>query len=200
MPTEATIEPLITDFLASWQRLGGTWERHQTIAAARLGLLRTLLDLNARTVLAWPADHLPLPGFADAAHDAGITLIPPALATLAASPTLGLTSADAALAATGSFILLPAPHRTWLPALLPARHILLLPTDHIYPDLETWRRAWETSGRASQVASALIVTGPSFSADIEFHPHRGIFGPRHLHLFLIPSEPDDSTALLHAVS
>ena len=43
------------------------------------------------------------------------------------------------------------------------------------------------SGAPDEPSKALIITGPSFSDDIERHRHLGMFGPRHVHLFLIES-------------
>lgn len=172
-------------FLGAWARLGGSWEQHANPTSARLGLLRYLRDLQVREVLAWPAHELPLPGLGDALKDTGFSLIAADKQDRKTRLSIGLTGADAGLAATGSLVFAPAPVRSWLPALLPILHIVILPTDRLYPDLAAWREGWRQSGRAQDAAGALIVTGPSVSADIEFHRHRGTFGPRFLHLILI---------------
>lgn len=174
-------------FLAAWARLGGSWEQHANPTSARLGLLRYLRDLQVRQVLAWPAHELPLPGLGDALQDTGFTLVAADKQDQRTRLSIGLTGADAGLAATGSLVFAPASGRSWLPALLPILHIVILPSDRLYPDLAAWREAWRQSGREQDAARALIVTGPSISADIEFHRHRGTFGPRFLHLILIES-------------
>lgn len=185
-PAKRTSAPAV--FLAAWERLGGSWEQHANPTSARLALLRYLSNLQVREVLAWPAPALPLPGLDDALRDTGFHLVEADRQDATKTNwSIGLTGADAGLVATGSLVYASAPGRSWLPALLPARHIVILPSDRLYPDLAAWREAWRQNGREQDAAGALIVTGPSISADIEFHRHRGTFGPRFLHLILIES-------------
>lgn len=177
-------------FLAAWSRLGGTYEQHPNPISARLGLLRYLRDLQVVEVLAWPAHQLPLPGLDDALRDAGFVLVEANRLDARAGLETGLTGADAGLIETGSLVFEPAPGRSWLPALLPSRHIVILPSDRLYPNLAAWRR--QQAGREQEAGGALIVTGPSISADIEFHRHRGTFGPRFLHLIFVDNRGLDS--------
>ena len=175
----------IVQFLANWEELGGTWELHDSAVAARLALLLDLQKLDTHELLIWPSAQLPLPDLADALHDLDIEPVLPDRRDINPDLTLGVTSADAALAATGSIVFVPAPDCPWLPALYPIRHIVLLTTSQLYHDLDDWRVSWEAADRSEDLARALIITGPSVSDDIELHPHRGMFGPRYLHLLLI---------------
>ena len=173
----ATAEPTATPLCP----VGSMWIRAEAAPPSRSVI---------RSVLAWPASALPLPGLDDALRDTGFHLVEADRQDGSATKTnwsIGLTGADAGLAATGSLVFAPAPGHSWLPALLPARHIVILPSDRLYPDLAAWREAWRQGGREQDAAGALIITGPSISADIEFHRHRGTFGPRFLHLILIDS-------------
>jgi L-lactate utilization protein LutC len=175
--------PDIQRFLLAWSGWGGTHELHANPTSARLGLLRFLRDLQVREVLAWPAPQLPLSGLDDALRDAGFVLVEADRQAPRTGLETGLTGADAGLIDTGSLVFEPGPGRSWLPALLPWRHIVILPAHRLQPSLAAWRR--QQSGREQETGGALIVTGPSISADIEFHRHRGAFGPRFLHLLLV---------------
>lgn len=175
---------LVDRFLARWQGLGGEAAYHVNEAAARLGLLAFLSGLSTRSLLAWPPQELPLPGLVEALADAGYGLVQPERRHLDPNLSVGVTAADAGLAATGSLVLARARARSWLPALTPIRHIILLPQSRLHADLAAWRQAWRRAGREQDLCHNLIITGPSFSDDIELHQHRGMFGPRHLYLVL----------------
>jgi L-lactate dehydrogenase complex protein LldG len=176
-------EQLIETFLSNWERWGGDWERWDNPIAARLALLRYLNEQHRTEILSWQVDALPIPALADALNDAKFTLFPPHRRNLNPDLSIGLTSADAALAASGSLVMTPASGRSWLPALIPIHHVALLPVSRLYTDLDAWRRAWRAS-RPGDAARSLIISGPSISDDIEQHPHRGMFGPRQIHLIL----------------
>ena len=171
--------------LAAWERLGGTWERHDSMAAARLALLLRLRTAGVREILSWLPNQLPVPGLQEAAADAGFTLAAVTGSDVRSDLVIGLTGVDAALAATGSLVLAPDPDRSWLPALLPNKYVALVLASQVYADLDAWRDDWEQTGRADALGRALVITGPSTSADLELHEQRGVFGPGEIHLILI---------------
>ena len=174
---------LIDLFIENWERWGGDWEQWDNPTSARLALLRYLRERNRSELLAWQAEELPIPGLPAALDNVGVTLLHPHRRNLSPDLAMGLTAADAALAASGSLVLAPAPGRSWLPALVPIHHVVLLPTSRIHQDFRAWRRDWRFT-RPQDAARALIISGPSFSDDIELHKHYGMFGPRHIHLIL----------------
>lgn len=173
---------LIRRFVTAWQERGGHIEVHESVAAARLSLLLTLQELGEREILAWSPETLPLPGLAEALADAGIATVQPARGRLRADLAVGLTGAAAGLAATGAIVLAGLSPDAWLPALLPVDHIVLLPVTRLVSDLASWRRGQGQAG----LGNTLIIGGPSLSDDIEWHGHAGMFGPRRLHVFLLP--------------
>ena len=175
----------VAAFTAAWEKLGGTWELHENAVAARLAFLLFLQEKHIDQITTWSPAELPLAGVSEALSDADIQLISPDRRDIDPDAVVGLTSAHAALAATGSLVLVPEPGQSWLPALLPIRHLVLLPTSRLHTDLHSWRRTWAQEGKNDDLARALIITGPSFSSDIELHIHRGMFGPRLLHILLI---------------
>ncbi len=180
--------PLARHFMTVWQRRGGRIETPTSQAAARLRVLLTLRELGVREILARPSAASLLPGLAEALADAGIALSQPERERLRAELTVGLTDAAAGLATTGSLVLAGPSVGAWLPALLPVYLIVLLPITRLFNDLVAWQRAQ----KAEDPVSVLIIGGPSMSADLEWHAHTGMFGPRQLHVLLLP--PPETTA------
>ena len=95
--------------------------------------------------------------------------------------SIGITSADVAIAASGSVVLTHGPGRPRSASLLVERHIVLLPVDRIVHSLSEAlsRVGWDNS---SNIA---VITGPSRTGDIESILTLGVHGPRHLHIVLI---------------
>jgi len=179
-------ESLIRTFLDNLEALGATWELEENPVAARLTLLRYLRELGRKEILAWEPDALPLTGLAEALADIGLSLMPTHRRNLNPELMVGLTSADAGLADSGSLVLHLARGRSWLPGLVTLHHVVLLPAERLFPDMATWRQAWQTS-RPEDLASSLIITGPSSADDIELHSHRGMFGPGRQHVIVFRS-------------
>ncbi|HSH01309.1 MAG TPA: lactate utilization protein [Anaerolineae bacterium] len=103
--------------------------------------------------------------------------------TLCSQADIGLTSADAALAATGSLVLTSAPGRSRFVSLLPATHIVLLPTNRLTPDIFTW----QASHDGHYPANTILISGPSKTADIEQTLVVGAHGPTRLIVLLYQS-------------
>ena len=96
------------------------------------------------------------------------------------SADIGLTSADAALAETGSVIVSSGPGRSRAASLLPPIHIVLIPISKLLPDIFAWT-AKRTGTLASQV---VLISGPSKTADIEQTLVVGVHGPKRFIVIL----------------
>ncbi len=150
-------------------------------ACARLGQL--LAELGARRAVA--NDEPPLSTLDVAArwpdlawHIVGQT--PGDLRAFAAAADVGLSSADAAIAETGSLLITSGPGRSRLVTLLPPVHVVLLPTRLLTTDLFTF-----VAARGGQMpANMTFVSGPSKTADIEQTMSIGVHGPRRLIVIL----------------
>lgn len=88
--------------------------------------------------------------------------------------TVGVTWAEIAIAETGSLIVRARPNRSRLTSLTPPIHIALIRNDAIVPHLE------DAMGAFAQDRTAVIITGPSRTADIEGVLVRGVHGPGEL--------------------
>ena len=106
-----------------------------------------------------------------------------ALRDLCAVADVGITSADYALADTGTLVLLSSPHEARMISLLPPSHIAVLPCTRLLSGLdELFTRLPDP---ASVTSSMVLITGPSRTADIEQILVRGVHGPGQLSVVLV---------------
>jgi L-lactate utilization protein LutC len=102
---------------------------------------------------------------------------------------VGVTSAEYAIAETGTLVLVSGSSQQRLISLLPPVHVCLLNPSRIKAgmgDLLARVRAEFDPGPTPPQAMTFI-TGPSCTADIEQTLVRGMHGPRELHVLLSPS-------------
>lgn len=133
-------------------------------------------------VSSWNPAHIPLPGLAEALDQANISRV-----GQDASVRIGLTGVDAALAATGSLVVMSGNGRPRAASLLPPIHIAVVAASQILPDLESWWAAQKAAGleQTRQHSNIVVITGPSRTADIAMQLVMGMHGPRELHLMLL---------------
>jgi L-lactate dehydrogenase complex protein LldG len=148
-----------------------------------IDIILRLIGRKDKAVQAWNFDRIPLPKLEKALFREGITVTSPDDATV----RVGISGADAALAATGSLVISSAPSQPRLTSLLPPLHIAVLPADRIVPDLESWLAEQRKTGlehfrRAAQI---VLISGPSRTGDIEMELVMGVHGPGELDIILV---------------
>ena len=112
-------------------------------------------------------------GFTDAA----------ALRALCATADVGITSADYALADTGSLVMLSSPAEARLVSLLPPVHIAVVPIGRVLSGLDELLTILPDP--AAETSSMVLITGPSRTADIEQILVRGVHGPGEIHVVVV---------------
>ena len=146
-------------------------------------LSRTVLDeLRARdigSILAWEDGYLP-PGLLDDLRAAGISI------SHDPDPNMrgGLTGASAAIAETGSLLVCEGTGRTLTASLLPEVHITVIYAYDIHESLTQVL----TLREVREAPSAVIITGPSRTADIEMTLTIGVHGPKELVVICVTPE------------
>lgn len=150
--------------------------------------IETLLDILAgdTTVLTWDWAAIPLPGLSAALASAGVQVAPPTDPTV----RVGISGADAALAATGSLVLDSRHGRYRATSLLPPVHVVVLTANQILPNLEAWVARQRAAGLTlfQESSNIVIISGPSRTADIAMELILGMHGPGEMHLLLL-NEP-----------
>lgn len=135
-----------------------------------------------KAISSWDLAHIPIPGLADGLDKAGVTLV-----GQDACMRVGLTGVDAALAATGSIVVMSGEGRYRAASLLPPVHIAVVKASQILPDLESWLAAQKAAGLelTRQRSNIVVITGPSRTADIAMQLVMGMHGPREIHVLLL---------------
>jgi L-lactate dehydrogenase complex protein LldG len=101
----------------------------------------------------------------------------------------GITTAQLAIAETGTLVLESAREKNRLLSLVPPIHIALLAADDICDSLSQVIQRLQESHRTANVASHAVtfITGPSRTSDIELTLTIGVHGPRTLHIIILES-------------
>jgi L-lactate dehydrogenase complex protein LldG len=139
-------------------------------AAAVRARVAELVD--GRRVFSWDAEQLP--------YDTG-TVLPAATATGAsardvqAAADIGVTGCHAAIAETGSLVVLSGRGTPRAASLLPAVHVCVVQASQLCP---TMGEFFATRSQAiAAAACCTFITGPSRTADIELTLTLGVHGP-----------------------
>jgi len=98
-----------------------------------------------------------------------------------------VTSSLGGIAETGTLILWPTPQEPRLMSLVPPVHFAVLATSDLHPNFAAAMAEQQWAGQMP--TNALLVSGPSKSADIEQTLAYGVHGPRELVILLV----DDQT-------
>ena len=97
------------------------------------------------------------------------------LRQLCTTADIGITSADYALADTGTLVLFSSPQEARMISLLPPAHIAVVPRARILTGLDELFAVLPNPAEAT--SSMVLITGPSRTADIEQILVRGVHGP-----------------------
>ncbi|MEE4607810.1 MAG: lactate utilization protein [Desulfobacteraceae bacterium] len=125
---------------------------------------------------AWPsdADHLPgLVGYTESVEAFKDDLF---------QIDAGITSTRGGVADIGAVVLWPTPQEPRLISLVPSVHVAVLDADTVYNSLAEMMAA--ENWAAGMPTNALLISGPSKTADIEFTLVFGVHGPKELILLI----------------
>ena len=103
-----------------------------------------------------------------------------------AQADIGITSADFALADTGTIVLLAGAGESRLVSLLPPVHVAVFPRSAILTGLDELFSV--VPNPAAQTSSMVLITGPSRTADIEQILVRGVHGPGTVHAVIVSQD------------
>ncbi|MGA7235631.1 MAG: lactate utilization protein [Bryobacteraceae bacterium] len=105
------------------------------------------------------------------------------LRELCATCDLGITSADYALADTGTLVMLSSPQEARMISLLPPAHLAIVPAHCILGSLDELFTILPNP--AELTSSMVLITGPSRTADIEQILVRGVHGPGEITVVVV---------------
>jgi L-lactate dehydrogenase complex protein LldG len=171
---------LLTRFIEQAEKLGCVI--YQPASPAEVSaVLHDIIGGDDR-VLAWDSEHIPLDQLERLIEPTAISPEP-----RDAAVRVGITGVDAGLAATGSLVLTTGEGKHRVTSLLPPVHVAILRKRDIVADLESWAAVQADRGLESfrQAASAIVISGPSRTADIAMQLIMGMHGPAELHILLV---------------
>ena len=175
-----SLEARIVSMTTRLEALGGRVLRASSPAAAGAWVGEAL---GNKTAIASNAPYL---------EECGITRLPGVhsgitdreeLRRLCATLDVGITSADYALADTGTLVMLSSPHEARMISLLPPAHIAVVSCSRLLTGLDEFFSVLPDPALAS--SSMVLITGPSRTADIEQILVRGVHGPGQITAVLV---------------
>jgi L-lactate dehydrogenase complex protein LldG len=177
---EMDTDTRISSLLRRVEALAGKTRRAATPEDARAYVSEIL---NGRSAVASNAPFLRRCGISDLPGvQSGFTTAPE-LRVLCATADVGITSADYALADTGTLVLLSSSEEARMISLLPPVHIAIVPQERVLTGLD--ELLTRLPDPAAQSSSMVLITGPSRTADIEQILVRGVHGPGEIHVVVV---------------
>ena len=179
-PPEMSVDVRIDKFCAALEALNAKTHRATSPEAARAYVETALAGRDA------VASNAPF------LKDCGITSVPQVasgitdrleLRELCATRGVGISSADYALADTGTLVMLSSHEEARMISLLPPCHIAVVPRERILSSLDELFTILPLPAQRS--SSMVLITGPSRTADIEQFLVRGVHGPGEIHVVIV---------------
>lgn len=182
----APIEDPSARFIEELQALGGHGKKVEALSEARDYILSLAKGRNAKLVVRWDVEELEELGLDEPLEEAGTKVVAwrdlDKSREVAASADIGLTTAEWAVAETGSLMLMGGPGKGRSVTLLPPVHVAVVPVGRV---LSTVPEAIGKYSNGNVPANLCFHTGPSRSGDIEMTLSIGVHGPGEVHVVLV---------------
>jgi L-lactate dehydrogenase complex protein LldG len=173
-------EAELTQLLTEIGRLSGVTRHVANREALRAAFAELVRAEGVKRATCWTTPDLEAWGVAAAMQALGVEIVPAhADKQRVASCELGVTGVDAALPETGTLVLTSSPERPRVASLLPRVHLALLRPAVLRPDLHQVFAETQGSGYA------VLISGPSRTADIELTLTLGVHGPKSLYVWVM---------------
>ena len=177
---ERTAERRIALFTAALQELAGRVVRCPSRNAARDAVSALIAGKRA---IASRASYLTACAITTIENVQSEFAVAEAYRQACAEADVGITSADYALADTGTLVLISGAEESRLVSLLPPAHIAVVPVSRLLESLD--ELLLRVPRPADATSSMVLITGPSRTADIEQILVRGVHGPGEITVILV---------------
>ncbi len=178
-PDERSSGSRLERFREELALLGGKVELcpRRELADHVLSLLR---ERGVERLLAWEAECLP-DGLMPMLQASGIEIVH----SPDAKAQAGLTGALAGLANSGTLVLAGGKGQPLSASLLPEIHLAILESACLYDNLESFLKEKTACQALCDAPAAVLISGPSRTADIEMTLTIGVHGPREVIVFCL---------------
>ncbi|MBA2443360.1 MAG: lactate utilization protein [Rubrobacter sp.] len=174
-------------FLGELEALGGHGRRVASIEEARDYVLSLARERGAELLVRWDEEELEELGVDAPVREAGTEVSVwrdlPDFREVAGSAEIGLTTADWAVAETGSLVVTSGPGHGRSVTLLPPTHVAVVRVEKMLPTVAEAIALYAKNGGLP--ANVCFHTGPSRSGDIEQALAIGVHGPGDVHVVLV---------------
>jgi L-lactate dehydrogenase complex protein LldG len=183
----APIEDPPARFIEELEALGGHAKRVENLEGAREYVLSLARERGAERLIRWDVEELEELGVDEPLAEAGVEVTLwrdlEDFREVAARADIGLSTAEWAIADTGSLVLTSGPGKGRTVTLLPPTYVAVVPSEKV---LRTVPEAVEKyAGDGGLPANVVFHTGPSRSGDIEMEIFVGMHGPGDVHVVLV---------------
>jgi L-lactate dehydrogenase complex protein LldG len=174
------VDARVAAFTAAYEALAGKAFRVATLAAACECAERLI---NGRSALASNSPFLVECGVTRLAGVQSGFKDYDSFREACAHMDVGVSSADYALASTGTLVMISSAREARLVSLLPPAHIAIVPVSRLLVNLDELFTVLPRP--AEQTSAMVLVTGPSRTADIEQILVRGVHGPGEVYTIFV---------------
>ena len=186
----APIEDPPARFLEELDALGGHGKRVESLGEAREYVLSLAGERGAKSLVRWDVEELEELGADGPLQEAGVEVVVwrdledlEGFKKVAARADIGLSTAEWAIADTGSLVHTSGPGKARTVTLLPPTYVAIVAADKV---LRTVPEAIQKYAEAGDLpANVVFHTGPSRSGDIEMEIFVGMHGPGDVHVILV---------------
>jgi L-lactate dehydrogenase complex protein LldG len=180
------IEDPAARFIEELEALGGHGKRVESLDGASEYVLELARERDAKLLLRWDVDELDELGVDAPLREAGVEVAVwrdlADFREIAGKADIGLSTAEWAIAETGTLVLEGGQGKGRTVTLLPPTYVAVVPVERI---LGTVHEAIEKYAGGEVPANVCFHTGPSRSGDIEMSLFVGMHGPGDVHVVLV---------------
>ncbi|MGH3089878.1 MAG: LutC/YkgG family protein [Rubrobacteraceae bacterium] len=173
-------------FLEELEALGGHGKRVGSMKEARDYILQIAREREAKLLVRWDVEELKRLGIGEPLKREGVEVVVwrdlEDFRDVAAKADIGLSTAEWAIAETGSLVLTSGPGKGRTVTLLPPTYVAIVPVDRL---LRTTNDAFGKYADGNVPPNLCFHTGPSRSGDIEMSLAIGVHGPGDVHVLLV---------------
>ena len=176
-------------FIEELEALGGHGKRVESLEEAREYVLDLAREREAKLLLRWDVDDLEDLGVDAPLGETGVEVaVWQDLADfreIAGKADIGLSTAEWAIAETGTLVLEGGPGKGRTVTLLPPTYVAVVPVERILRTVHEAIEKYAGGEGGGLPANVCFHTGPSRSGDIEMSLFVGMHGPGDVHVVLV---------------
>src|SRR5215207_6636550 len=183
------IEDPAARFIEELEALGGHGKRVESLDEAREYVLDLTRQREAKLLLRWDVDELDELAVDAPLREAGVEVAVwrdlADFREIAGKADIGLSTAEWAIAETGTLVLEGGPGKGRTVTLLPPIYVAVVPVEVILSTVPEAIEKYAGGETVGLPANVCFHTGPSRSGDIEMSLFVGMHGPGDVHVVLV---------------